>query len=65
MRPGARLVVVDFERIPGVTREWLLDHVRADKQTFLEEIVAAGFEFLDEPDVEGLEENYVLRFRRP
>jgi SAM-dependent methyltransferase len=58
------LYVVDFERIPGVSREWLLDHVRADKQTFTAEIVAAGFELEREIEVEGLKENYLLRFRR-
>ena len=65
LRPGGRLVLIDFERIPGVTRDWLLEHVRADKATFRSEVEAAGFEFVDEPEVEGLEENYVLRFRRP
>ena len=35
------LVVVDFERIPGVTREWLMDHVRAGKDVFTAEIVPA------------------------
>jgi len=61
---GGILYVVDFERIPGVSREWLLDHVRADKQTFTAEIVAAGFELEREIEVEGLKENYLLRFRR-
>ena len=65
LQPGGRLVVVDFERIPGVTREWLMDHVRADKATFRSEIEAAGFTFEDEVEVDGLEENYLLRFRRP
>ena len=65
LAPGGRLVVVDFERVPGKSREWVLDHVRADKQTFGAEIVAAGFEPAVELDVHGLEENYVLSFRRP
>lgn len=65
LRPGGRLIVVDFERIPGVTREWLLEHVRAGKDVFRAEIVAAGFEFDGELQVDGLHENYVLRFRRP
>jgi ubiquinone/menaquinone biosynthesis C-methylase UbiE len=65
LRPGGRLVVVDFERIPGVSREWVLDHVRADKATFRSEIEAAGFVFEDEVEIAGLAENYVLRFRRP
>ncbi len=63
--PGGEFVVVDFERIPGVTREWLLDHVRADKQTVREEIEAAGFEFLGEVEVPAFRENYLLRFHRP
>ena len=64
IRPGGYLYVVDFERIPGVTREWLLDHVRADKETFRSEIEAAGFTFVEEIEVPGLVENYMLRFRR-
>ncbi len=63
--PGGTLVVVDFDRVPGKSREWLLTHVRAGKETVREEIEEAGFEFLDEPEIEGFEENYLLRFRRP
>lgn len=64
LRPGGELVVLDFERIPGVSREWILGHVRADKATFRAEIEAAGFEFVEELEL-PLVENYVLRFRRP
>ena len=64
LRPGGRLVIVDFERIPGVTREWLMDHVRAGKEVVIEEIEASGFRYVDEVDVEGLVENYVVRFAR-
>jgi predicted methyltransferase len=62
--PGGRLVVVDFERIEGQSRDWVLEHVRADRATFQSEIEAAGFELVDAPVIAGLEENYVLRFRR-
>jgi len=65
IRPGGSLVVVDFERIPGQSRDWLLEHVRAAKEVFRGEIEAAGFRFVGEVPVEGLEENYVLRFARP
>ena len=65
LRPGGTLVVVDFERIPGVSREWILGHVRAGKQTFRAEIQAHGFDFVEEVEVAGLEENYFLRFVRP
>lgn len=65
MKPGGRLVVIDFERIPGVSSEWTLGHVRAGKETFRQEIERAGFEFLRETEIEGFSENYFLEFRAP
>lgn len=65
LKPGGKLVVVDFERIPGVSREWILGHVRAGKEVFSQEIRDAGFVFVEEIEVDGLEENYVLRFAKP
>lgn len=65
IRPGGSLVIVDFERIPGTSADWLLEHVRAGKQVFTREIEAAGFRLEAELTVAGLQDNYVLRFRRP
>ncbi|MCC9641946.1 methyltransferase domain-containing protein [Rhodopirellula sp. JC740] len=65
MKPGGQLVVIDFERIEGVSREWTMGHVRAGKDVFRKEIEAAGFEFVEEVKLEGFKENYFLRFRRP
>ena len=65
IRPGGSLVILDFERIPGESSDWVLEHVRAGKQEFRREIESAGFEFEREIQVEGLKENYVLLFRRP
>ncbi|MEM6672252.1 MAG: methyltransferase domain-containing protein [Planctomycetota bacterium] len=62
LKPGGRFVVVDFHRIPGVTREWLLGHVRAGQEVFVGEIVEAGFRKVDEIDVPAFEENYLVRF---
>ena len=62
LRPGGTLVVVDFERIPGVTPDWLLRHVRAGKAEFRREIEAGGFRFAGE--VKLMRENYFLRFTR-
>lgn len=64
LRPGGRLVVLDFERIPGVSRDWMLEHVRAGKEVFAAEIEAAGFGPARELDVPGLSENYMLAFER-
>jgi len=62
LRGDGRLIVVEFERIPGVSREFILDHVRAGKEVFRAEIEAAGFELLRELEIDGLEENYALEF---
>jgi len=64
LRPDGLLVVVDFERVPGSSRDWVLEHVRAGKEAVVAEIEAAGFRLQDQPPVAGLKENYVLRFRR-
>lgn len=64
LAPGGELVVIEFHRIPGVSSDWVLGHVRAGRQTFTEEIEAAGFTLAEEIRIEGLVENYALRFRR-
>jgi len=64
LKPGGRLVVVDFERIPGVTREFLMGHVRAGKDVVRAEVIGAGFELVEEVDVAAFRENYFLRFQR-
>lgn len=65
LKPGGMLIVIDFERIPGRSRDWVLDHVRGGKETFCREITTAGFEYLDEVQIPGFSENYLVRFRRP
>ncbi|MDF1838421.1 MAG: methyltransferase domain-containing protein [Planctomycetota bacterium] len=62
---GGKLIIVDFERIPGESREWILGHVRAGKDQVRAEVEEAGFHFVEEVTLPGLEENYYLRFRRP
>jgi predicted methyltransferase len=64
LQPGGQLVLVELHREPGVTREGILEHVRADETTFTREIVADGFELVNRHAVPGLDEHYVLRFRR-
>ena len=64
LRRGGEVVLVDFERIPGVSREWVLGHVRAGKDEVLAELDAFGFDLVEELEVPGLTENYVLRLRK-
>jgi len=63
LRPGGRLVVIDFKREPGSSSAWVMGHVRADRATVIKEIEAAGFEFARTEDL--LRENYFLIFSRP
>ncbi len=64
LKPDGKLVVIDFERIPGKSRRFILGHVRAGKAVFRKEIEDSGFELIEEVDIAGLEENYFLRFKR-
>ena len=64
LRNDGKLMVIDFNRIPGVSREWTLNHVRGGKELFRGEIEAAGFEFMAERTIAGFKENYFLEFRK-
>jgi SAM-dependent methyltransferase len=65
LKPGGTFVVVDFERIPGVSREWTLNHVRAGKEEVQREIEAVGFRLDEDVKIDGFQENYLLRFKKP
>lgn len=65
LKPGGRLVVIDFERISGVSSDFILGHVRAGKEVFKGEIEQAGFQFVDEVTIPAFKENYLLRFKKP
>jgi SAM-dependent methyltransferase len=64
LKEGGTLALVDFERIPGQSTEFIMSHVRAGKHEFRGEIEAVGFEFLEEVEIPGFRENYFLRFRK-
>lgn len=64
LRDNGRLYVIDFERIPGVSSEWTLGHVRAGKEVFIEEIESVGFGLAGEHEIESFRENYFVEFRK-
>ncbi|MFN0207064.1 MAG: class I SAM-dependent methyltransferase [Planctomycetota bacterium] len=64
LRQGGEVIIVDFERIPGVSSEWILGHVRAGKSEVFAEMQQFGFEFVEEITIAGLKENWVARFRK-
>lgn len=63
LKPGGQLVVVDFERIEGVSSDWVMGHVRAGKEVFRAEIEQSRFVFQDE--LKLFKENYFIRFQKP
>ena len=65
LKPGGRFIVIDYERIPGITPKRTLDHVRAGKETVTAEVVSAGFRLREEIRTLRLSENYFLVFERP
>ncbi len=62
LKPGGRLVLIDFKRIKGVTREWIMNHVRAGQEVFAREVTESGFRQVGEEKL--LKENYFLHFER-
>lgn len=63
LKPGGQVVLIDFKRIPGVSSDFVMGHVRAGQEVFEGEFEAAGFEKLGEVG-DVLKENYIVRFRR-
>jgi ubiquinone/menaquinone biosynthesis C-methylase UbiE/intracellular sulfur oxidation DsrE/DsrF family protein len=61
LKPGGRLILIDFRRIPGHSTEFILNHVRAGQAVVESEIVQAGF--LKTREIEQtLQENYFDEF---
>ncbi|NWG85993.1 MAG: methyltransferase domain-containing protein [Hydrogenophilaceae bacterium] len=62
LRPGGQLVIIDYQKVPGLSSGWVMGHVRAGKATVVQEIEMAGFRLID--DLPLLTENYFLRFEK-
>ena len=65
LRSGGELIVVDFIRIPGQSRPWILDHVRAGQDVVTAEIEAAGFRKVRDEATPFLRDNCATRFVKP
>ena len=60
LRPGGKLVIIDFRKQPGVSSGWVMSHVRANEVTVIKEVEAAGFRLVAQQDL--LLSNYFLTF---
>lgn len=63
LRPGGRLVVIDFKREEGKSRQWVLDHVRAGEDIVRAEIQQSGLKFKSS-NTDLLTEDYILTFQK-
>lgn len=64
LKPGGRVILIDFHRIPGKSSEWVLGHVRAGQEVFEKEIISCGFRKVREENEVGLKENYCVIFEK-
>jgi predicted methyltransferase len=63
LKPGGRVVVIDFHRIPGKSSDWILGHVRAGQDVVIKEIEEVGFKKVHE-EKDLLKENYLVVFEK-
>ena len=42
LKPGGRVILIDFRRVPGKSTDWVLNHVRAGQEVFESEVVQSG-----------------------
>jgi ubiquinone/menaquinone biosynthesis C-methylase UbiE len=62
LRPDGVLMLIDFKRIDGISRDYILKMVRAGEGTFTDEFLNAGFEMVEKRD-DMFPENYLLKFK--
>jgi ubiquinone/menaquinone biosynthesis C-methylase UbiE len=62
LRPEGVLLLIDFKRIDGVSRDYILKMVRAGEGTFTDEFLNAGFDLVERRD-DMFPENYLLKFK--
>ena len=64
LKPGGKVILVDFKRIEGQSTDWVISHVRAGQEIFEAEVVQAGFRKIHEEE-KLLKENYFVVFEKP
>ena len=62
LRAGGTLIIIDFRRDPHRSSNWVMGHVRAGKNTVIDEVARAGFQLIDDKPL--LRTNYYLEFRK-
>jgi ubiquinone/menaquinone biosynthesis C-methylase UbiE len=65
LKPGGRLIVIDFDRVEGKSTPFVLQHVRASQEVFRKEIQSAGFSVMAAASTPDLKESFYLCFQKP
>ncbi len=63
LKPGGRVILVEFHRVDGTSTDWIMNHVRAGQEVFESEIVKSGFKKVRE-ERDLLKENYLVTFEK-
>lgn len=63
LKPGGRVILIDFRRVAGTSTDWIMNHVRAGQEVFEAEIVQSGFRKIRE-ERQLLKENYFVAFEK-
>jgi ubiquinone/menaquinone biosynthesis C-methylase UbiE len=60
LRPNGQLIIIDFHKQKGISSDWVMSHVRSNRENVIHEIESAGFRLSREFDF--LETNYFIKF---
>jgi SAM-dependent methyltransferase len=64
LKPGGKLVLVEFDRVEGRSSAFVLSHVRAGRDVFIKEIESAGFRRVKIAKAPALKENFIAAFEK-
>lgn len=64
LRPRGQLFLVEYDKRPGISRDWIMHHIRGTKEQFSTEIEAGGFNLAGDIKIQGLKDTFVRRFIR-
>ncbi len=62
LKKNGQLAIVDFNKKPGKSRQWILNHMRLDLQGYIDELSSNGFELVKKVDI-PFEENFMFIFK--
>ena len=60
LRKDGRVIIIDFRRDPRISSDWVMRHVRGNKDQVIEELREAGFRLVDDKPL--MRANYFLEF---